>query len=523
MGVPSFFRWLLEKYPRIIQYVIEEDVQYDDQMKRVLPDSSRQNVECTFIDPSTEHLQTKEKQVKQKNNNNNNNKKPNGTEFDNLYLDMNGIIHNCCHPENSPQPETEEEMIKSVFDYVLHLFSMVRPRKLLYLAIDGVAPRAKMNQQRSRRFRAAQERQEFEQLKSKLELFYTLKYTGKHNDEKKLQLLQKIKQSWDHNVITPGFFFCISIMHCIYINKYVNIYIYAYTFVFICVCLLYVYINTYVILTKFKQGTPFMDKLSKALRHWIPMQLHSNPGWKNIKVIFSDANIPGEGEHKIASFIRRTRGQPGYDPNTRHVFYGLDADLFMLSLATHEIYMTILREEVLFGKNRPCERCGMPGHFMTDCVAEMKTDNGQEESLAKLRGATRTKVLKPFIFAHLLVLREYLSYELYVPNLTWGEWNLERAIDDFIFLCFFVGNDFLPHLPSLDIREGALDNLIEMYKQFLPTLGGYLTDGNGMFVHMCMYTYIYIYMYTFICLYMYMLVVQLNYKQILKKKKKKEK
>lgn len=46
-------------------------------------------------------------------------------------------------------------------------------------------------------------------------------------------------------------------------------------------------------------------------------------------------------------------------------------------------------------------------------------------------------------------------------------------------LCFFVGNDFLPHLPSMEIREGALDAIILIYKHLLPSLGDYLTDGKG--------------------------------------------
>lgn len=54
--------------------------------------------------------------------------------------------------------------------------------------------------------------------------------------------------------------------------------------------------------------------------------------------------------------------------------------------------------------------------------------------------------------------------------------DLERVIDDFIFFCFFIGNDFLPSLSALDIGEGSLDHLINFYKKLLPEMTGYITD-----------------------------------------------
>lgn len=136
----------------------------------------------------------------------------------------------------------------------------------------------------------------------------------------------------------------------------------------------------------------------------------------------------------------------------------------MLALATHEPNFRVLREDVFANDTNPtaCRICGQEGHYAAQCTGGPVVKKPPQEK-------------KPFIFLDVAILREYLEVELNVPQ-TPFPFSLEQAIDDWVLLIFFVGNDFLPHLPSLEIREGAIDTLLRIWRQELPRMGGYMTS-----------------------------------------------
>ncbi|XP_053529543.1 5'-3' exoribonuclease 1 [Ictalurus punctatus] len=330
MGVPKFYRWISERYPCLSEVVKEHQI----------------------------------------------------PEFDNLYLDMNGIIHQCSHPndEDVHFRITEEKIFADIFHYLEVLFRIIKPRKVFFMAVDGVAPRAKMNQQRGRRFRSAKEAEE--KIKKALEKGEVLPTEAR----------------FDSNCITPG--------------------------------------------------TEFMARLHEQLKYFVQKKLSTDRMWQGVRVYLSGHETPGEGEHKIMEFIRSELAKPGHDPNTRHCLYGLDADLIMLGLTSHEPHFSLLREEVRFGGKKNQKRITAP-----------------EETT--------------FHLLHLSLMREYIDYEFSpLRERISFPYDVERIIDDWILMGFLVGNDFIPHLPHLHINQDALPLLYRTYITVLPTLGGYLNE-NG--------------------------------------------
>ena len=294
--------------------------------------------------------------------------------LDNLFFDLNCLIHPCVqaviknHPDlvNSYNSKVlspnlssitrfETKVYEEISKYLLHLITFSNPRKLIYLAIDGVAPRSKMKQQRSRRFRSILEK------KMKKQINY--KY-----DKKTIE--------FDTNCITPG--------------------------------------------------TVFMKKLSNFLKIFID---DIQPGL-GIKIILSDSGLRGEGEHKILQYMKVNCAE---DINC---IYGLDADLIMLALINGCPKSYLLREAIHFGKVDMEELL----FFNVELFSE-----------------------KLYMSIKEPIIRKYTILHQDSEDLVELELNKNSIIKDFICLCFLIGNDFLPHIPGLDINNKGIDKLQNIY------------------------------------------------------------
>lgn len=299
-----------------------------------------------------------------------------------LFLDLNGVIHTCTrqavketiqhieqlkykHPSELEHHVLEQKQnyyqticqqsFQLIAKYIYFLCDFAKPTELLYVAIDGVAPMAKIQQQRLRRFRAHKEKI------LKQSIYY------KH---------QKINLEgilWDSNVITPG--------------------------------------------------TPYMNELSTYLQHHLP---------STISVIFSDSSEHGEGEHKIMDYIREHA--PSCQSYT-DVIYGLDADLIMLSMLLQSKYNQTLTEYRIYLLRETLE-------FGTQVV--------MDEQDRPILSYFNIDLLKTSI------LEEIELKGVVIDNPYW--W-----IVDYIFLCFLMGNDFLPHQHTLHIMDGGIEQLLSMY------------------------------------------------------------
>ena len=278
--------------------------------------------------------------------------------IDYFLIDANCMIHPECfkilaefnHVTN--QSKLEMKMIESVLQYLDKLISYVNPKKGVFLAIDGVAPVAKIKQQRLRRYKSVNDRVLWNNIKKK------------YNKD--------IPNYWNNSAITPG--------------------------------------------------TPFMKVLNGKILEWCKKQ--------PFEIIYSSSNTPAEGEHKLLQFVRKNKKE---GKKLSYSIYGLDADLIFLALASGVKDIFLLREAVHLNRNKP-----------TDILNYVWIEKMRESIFTTVSDIVRDKLD---------------GNEIKLKN--------KNVIDDFIFVCYFLGNDFLPHLPSLETSINGIDHLLELYSDVL--------------------------------------------------------
>ena len=192
--------------------------------------------------------------------------------------------------------------------------------------------------------------------------------------------------------------------------------------------------------------TNFMIKLEQYLDNYIQQKIKDGANiWKDINIILSGTNVPGEGEYKIMEEIREEKSKEK-DKIIKYCIFSGDADFILLSLLIHEPNIVLLKKGTTQSKN------------------EYNFEFTKENNLLYFNE-----------FIYISVLREYLDIEFCKLKLKF-EYNKERIFDDFALLCFLFGNDFYPGLLDLDTDGNVYEILINSYKTSIQKSNNYLTN-----------------------------------------------
>lgn len=282
----------------------------------------------------------------------------NAFKINNLYLDCNSIIYDCLKTgftsTDIGKDQFEKELIDLVCIKIEEYIFTINPDSYVFIAFDGVAPVAKLEQQRNRRYKS----------------WFLNEMTKTFNSTSNANADQSFH--WDATSITPG--------------------------------------------------TQFMNNLNSGVKSHFASKSQTNK-----QIIVSGSDEPGEGEHKIYEYIRNNAE---YHSTSKTVIYGLDADLIMLTLnhlhVTKQMYL--FRETPQFIKSidntlSPDEQYVLDIPELADKIV-LNMNNG--------------------------ICTDPRHYE--------------NLLFDYIFICFLLGNDFLPHFPSINIRTTGIDTLMNAYK-----------------------------------------------------------
>jgi len=199
----------------------------------------------------------------------------------------------------------------------------------------------------------------------------------------------------------------------------------------------------------FTPGTAFMYNLSAAIKK----ALKTSNTFKNKTIIFSDSSLPGEGEHKILHHLKLAShlaidGNPNekmlYGSKHNTIIYGLDGDLIFLSTILKLQNMYLFREANEYG------------------------------NLASVHEG------KKFLFMDISVLSDSIleSFKKYNPTIDKELKN--RFIDDYVFLCMLLGNDFMPKNHWYSIYEGGMEKILSCYFQIYNHRETFLVNGDSL-------------------------------------------